>query len=127
MSSVLCKQTGSPHMISTIWTFIQQYIYVPSATYVALTLFVYMMWLFGTDWYDRFKKAWYNSLDFMKGYFWFTLIFNAIGYMFTEYFIYGWAVWNVWCSLILFVYSVRVVYDLLHSFNAWCLHKRGKI
>ena len=114
-------------MIDNIWLFVQPYIYVPSAIYVVLTLLVYMMWLFGTDWYDRFKKLWWNSLDFMKVYFWWSLVINAFGFIFTEYIIYGWAAWNIWCSLLLFVYGVRLVTNVLHSFNIWCLEKRGKI
>lgn len=114
-------------MIHNIWLLVEPYVYVPSAVYVVLTLFVYMMWLFGTDWYDRFKKLWYNSLDFMKAYFFWTVVINAIGFMFTDYVIYGWAIWNFWCSLVLILYGIRLVHYLLHSFNTWCLIKRGKI
>lgn len=114
-------------MIESIWTFVEPYVYVPSAVYVVLTLFVYMTWLFGTDWYDSFKKQWRYSLDFMKRYFWITLAINAIGFLFTEELIYAWAAFNLWCLLLLLLYSIRLTHRLLTSFNKWCLTKRGKI
>lgn len=114
-------------MSYNIWLFVQPYLYVPSVIYISLTFLVYMMWLFGTDWYDRFKKLWYNSINYMKVFFWWALVINSFGLLFHENVIYGVAAFNLWCLLLLLVYSIRLTIYLLHSFNKWCLLKRGKL
>ncbi len=105
---------------------ISEYVVYPSLIYMALYVFVFIMWLFATDFYDTAEgvigdgNAFFTTLFVISGlnyivgkFFWTWL--NPINYLFN----------GILCIILLVIVSLLFTV-FCEQFNQYCRTKRGK-
>lgn len=108
---------------------IAEYIAYPSIIFIALYVFVFILWLFATDFYDFISDV----INIDSGLTFFTAFFIfSIGNFFVSKFMIGWNniinfVLNGTILIVFLFYLSVVFYVLCSEFNKYCKKKRGKL
>lgn len=105
---------------------IADYVVYPSLIYMALYLFMVVMWLFATDFYDNFARSFDESEGFFATFFVLSIVNYFIGKVLWE-----WAnpINYIFNGIILFVMLLVGIFFLtgmLTAFHEYCKEKRGK-
>lgn len=92
------------------------YFAIPTFVIMGIAVFIFIMWMFGTDYYDSIQNT--NSYQFM---FFFNLI--NLGFM---YLLSPPNPINFICIVINYIFIICIVSEKISQFNKFCKQKRGK-
>lgn len=105
---------------------ISEYVVYPSLIYMALYLFIFVMWLFATDFYDAIE----DIIGEGNAFFTTMFVISVLNYIVGK-FLWSWAnpinyLFNgILCIILLIIIGIFFAV-FCESFNQYCRQKRGK-